>query len=371
MAPGVVDGTLFGGNGAGLAADLTALTVQYLAPTTQTIPITQTAVTLTVYAICQEIDAEPAVLPFFNVSDPSVTQAGIGNDGAMLPTSRQGRLSFVAATTAPAAPVGGYIVALYTLQIADGVRDLSSVIVSRVANVFFPTIPTLVKGRLLREIVMATTGMYTSGPDAAIIEVEQVGGGASGAGVPGNATNYVSVGSSGGAGGYARYWCAPVINGLVTIGAGGSKTASGEGANAGGATTFCSLVSTAGGAANTVGPSIAPGTSAQVGQGPGGAVSVLNATAVTMVASYDGENAACSYVFNNGPSAPGIAVSALGAGGPFGTGGANTNGSDGNPGRGYGSGGAGAASTDGSPHAGGAGMGGLVIVREWSGVMLS
>jgi len=366
LAGGVVDASLYGGNGSGLAADMTALTNQYLVSSTQTLAITLTGVLLTVYAVCSEVDVNPQVLPFYNVANPAQTQSGIGNSGSTLPTTRTGIVTFTVATTPPAAPVGGCVVPLYTIDVPAGASDLTGATIEPLAP-FYPSIPTLTKGRLLREIRMDTSGPYTSGPDASILEIEQVGGGASGAGVPGNATNYVSVGMSGGAGGYARYWCKPVANGQVVVGAGGAVTSVGGAGNAGGDTNFCGLVVTGGGLSNPAGTSIAPGVSAQMGQGVGGAVTVAAPDAVDMVVSYRGPIAGCSYVFANGSGVAGVAVSALGASGPFGSGGANTNGSDGNAAEGHGAGGGGGASVDGSPHSGGAGTGGLVIIREWSG----
>jgi len=366
IGPGVVDATLYGGNGSGLVADNSLLMCQYLSNVAQQVSVGMTGTTVTLYAVCSEVDTDAQVLPFYNVSNPSQTQAGIGNSGAALPTMRRGQIAFSVGTSAPAAPQGGCVVALYAIAVPAGASDLSGATITALAP-FYPTIPVLAKGRLLREIRISSTGAYSSGSDAALLEIEQVGGGASGAGVPGNAANYVSVGSSGGAGAYARYWCSPVRNGQVVIGAGGAVTAAGAGANAGGDTNFCGLVVTGGAQANAAGTSIAPGVSAQVGQGVGGSVTVLDASAVEMVVSYAGPNASSSYVFSNGAGVAGVAVSALGASGPFGSGGANTNGSDGNPAHGYGAGGGGSASVDGSAHAGGAGTGGLVIVREWSG----
>ncbi|EHH67022.1 hypothetical protein [Gluconobacter morbifer] len=126
-APGVMDVQTLGGNGGGLEADGATVTCQYINPAAQTVMLVGSGATYTVFAVCSEQDVDQTLLPFFNVSNPAQTQAGIGNDGTALPTRRQAGMTFVVSTVAPQAPAGGCVVALYTLTVAQGVTTLAGI----------------------------------------------------------------------------------------------------------------------------------------------------------------------------------------------------------------------------------------------------
>lgn len=352
VAPGVVDATSFGGAGGGLAADPTPLACQYINPQVQTVAVSSTGATLTVFAVCSERDIDPAVLPFYNAANPTQTQAGVGNAGGNLPTCRTGSLSFVIGTSAPAAPSGGAVVALYTFTVAAGVSTLAGV-VPTAGRVFWPTIPELATMTLLQAATTPMALASSSGPLtvpawASRVELRAIGGG--GGGSTSNAMTPADgsfSGSGGGAGGdaWGLYAVNPASTGTLTltIGAGGGQQ------ETGGAT-----VVSYGGA-----------TLLQAGGGAGGAFYSSQGSA-----GGDGGTASGGTIWNltggyGGDGQSGVGTfSGNGGNGPWGGGGrcGNIGGKDATA---YGAGGGGAysASANGTTSPGGAGYQGCVLYR--------
>ncbi|MBS1103476.1 hypothetical protein JK202_10680 [Gluconobacter sp. Dm-62] len=235
IAPGVMDVSTIGGNGGGLGADTTALTCQYTSTASQTVTLPAAGNTYTVYAICFEQDADPIVLPFFNASNPTQTQAGIQNSGGALPVRRTGIISLVAATTPPSAPAGGYVVALYTIAVPQGASSLAGVTVEP-GQVFWPTIPELATHALLKASTEPMTLVTGNGSVpvpawASRVELRVIGGG--GGGAASQATTTVSSFSGAGGGGGGDAWGIYAVsptqgNGLaITVGNGGGSEQTG------------------------------------------------------------------------------------------------------------------------------------------------
>ena len=233
LAPGIMDATPIGGNGGGLAADITSLTCQYVSTASQTVTLPGTGNTYTVYAVCSEQDADPIVLPFFDASNPSQTQAGIQNNGSALPVRRTGVISIVAAANPPSAPAGGCVVALYTIAVPQGASSLSGVTVQP-GQVFWPTIPELATQALLKACTEPMTLVSANGSVpipawASRVELRVVGGG----GAASQALTTVSSFSGGGGGGGGDAWGVYSVsptqgNGLaITVGSGGGSEQTG------------------------------------------------------------------------------------------------------------------------------------------------
>lgn len=204
------------------------------------------------------------------------------------------------------------------------------------------------------------SGTYTPSDGITSIIVELVGGGGSGAGATASASQ-VSAGGGGGAGGYSieRILAAALgATETVTIGAGGAAPTAGNNAgNAGGTTSFGSLLSATGGSGGGTSSTAAvigvAGTDA--GAGSGGDVNAQGgagggATARFSDAIVLGGGGGDSY-FGGG----GAARLTFGAASVAGRQGGN-----------YGAGGSGGVSIDaGGAVAGGAGAAGVVIVTEY------
>ncbi|MDE7540740.1 glycine-rich domain-containing protein [Gluconobacter sphaericus] len=235
LAPGVIDATSLGGNGGGLSADTTALTCQYISTESQIVTLPGSGNTYTVYAVCSEQDVDPTVLPFFNASNPSQTQAGIQNDGGALPVRRAGVLSLVAAANPPSAPSGGCVVALYTIAVPQGASSLSGVTVQP-GQVFWPTIPELATQALLKACTEPMTLVTVNGSVpvpawASRVELRVIGGGGGGAASQSMTTAGAFSGAGGGGGGdaWGIYAVSPTQgNGLaITVGSGGGSEQTG------------------------------------------------------------------------------------------------------------------------------------------------
>jgi hypothetical protein len=220
-------------------------------------------------------------------------------------------------------------------------------------------IQTPLVGRLLKRTVLTSGTSFTTGASTNSILVRMVGGGGGGAGCT-SVASAASAGGGGGAGGYAEKLFAVAPNTAYTYAIGAAGTGvSGAGGNNGTASTF------------------AVGATTVTANGGSGAPV---ATAVTTLVAYAGGAGAA--ISTNGdvnsagqPGAPGVTlivatpIVASGAGGatPFGAGG---NGlaavGAGNNGLGFGSGGGGAATGASTVRTGGNGVGGVIVVDEFS-----
>lgn len=348
---GVVDATNFGGAGAGLPADLSSVTVQYLNASSVNVPIPNTGANFTLYAICFEQDVDATVLPFYNVGNPSQTQSGPENTGQALPTRRMAGMSFVAATSPPQVGVGSSVVALYTLNVPSGVQNLSGLHAVPL-EVFWPTIPQMATRSLVANVTQSTQFLLANTslqvPQwASRVELRAIGGGGGGAASTTTNVNGSLSGSGGGAGGDAwGVYDVDPTNGaplVVSIGQGG-------GSGQTGGTTLMTYQGR---------------TLLQANGGQGGSF-----YSPTGSAGGNGGSASGGTVWNQAGSTGadgqcGTLVFAGGGGaGPWG--GAGRSGSQGGrPATHYGAGGGGAysVSTEGLPSLGGAGYQGCVLYR--------
>ncbi|CAI9121019.1 glycine-rich domain-containing protein [Brytella acorum] len=352
VAPGVLDANPIGGAGAGLAADETVLSVQYLNSNVQTVTIPTSGIVCTIYAVCQESDIDFDVLPFYNSAQPSQTLAGVSNDGQALPTRRTGTMNFIAATTPPSGPAGGIVVPLYTLVVPSNVTSLAGV-TAEAGQVFWPTIPELATMTLLKAVaappsIMLNGGTLVIPAWASRIELRAVGGGGGGSTSSASSADTGSFsGSGGGAGGdaWGVYSVDPASSNAleVTIGSAGGQQETGG-------TTLVSyggvtLLQAAGGAPGSFYSS--RGSSG----GGGGAASGGTIWNLTGGWGGDGQNNAYS-------------LSGYGADGPWGGGGrAGADGGMGATKFGAGGGGAYTVASENTVSSGGSGYQGCVMYR--------
>jgi len=382
VGPGIVnawnkiDTTSIGAQGAGLATNGSGVTNQYLNETTQTVTIPSAGATYGIYAICSEQDTDNTVLPYYNSTNPSQTQAGPNNAGTALPTRRTGTMSFIAATTAPTAATGQVVVELYTVTVPSGATNLSAATLTAL-SVFYPTIPQLKPGRLIRVVEITGTQLYAPSANCASFEVELWGaGGASGGAASNSGGTSASVGTPGGGGGYARFRIDRSIQTAssftVTIGSGGVGGIIGVGGT-GGTSSFGSLVTCNGGAGGNTSGSVANGTAYWGGQSVGGAVTINAATGLSVVLASKGINGESSFIIpaasGSGTPVPFCGAPAHGGAGTGGNNGITT--TDNGTGSGlnafgYGSGGGGCGSVGTGSSGGGNGAPGLCIIREYT-----
>lgn len=378
IATGPIDQEAIGGLGGGLPADADTILNQFDSWSSQTVTLTAGA-TNVIWAVCSEVDGDDAALPFYNSENPSQTLAGSANSGADLPTQRQARVSIVCATTAPATPVGGAVVALYSVTVPSSATTLTG-LTATPQNAFYPTVPELMRGRLLSTIKITSSQNYTPSRWAKTLVVEMVGGGGSGAGAPAvnTGSNYVSCGSPGAAGAYARFivdlTTLPISSIPLTIGSAGVGAIGGMGSG-GGSTSFGTYVTCGGGGqGQTI--SAAPGISSWGGAASGGVVSASGASAITMIESYKGSDGWAPVILcglSGASATTGVPFPIPGSPSRFGAGGYPGNVVNSNAviesaaSRGsYGAGGGGSGSTGTGTTTGANGSPGVMIIQEYS-----
>lgn len=378
IATGPIDQGAIGGLGGGLPADTDTILNQFDSWSSQAVTLTAGA-TNVIWAVCSEADGDEAVLPFYNSENPSQTLAGSANSGADLPTQRQARVSTVCATTAPETPVGGAVVALYSVAVPSSATTLTG-LTATPQNAFYPTIPELMRGRLLSTIKITSSQNYTPSRWAKTLVVEMVGGGGSGAGAPAvnTGTNYVSCGSPGAAGAYAQFCIdlttLPISEIPLTVGAAGVGAVGGSG-SAGGSTSFGAYVTCGGGGyGNAI--CAAPGTSTWGVAPAGGLVTSTATSGLTIISDFKGEDGWAPVIlcgFSGSSPSVGVPFPIPGASSPLGSGGYPGNVGNSNAtmesaaSRGsYGAGGGGSGSTGTGTTTGGNGAPGVIIIREYS-----
>lgn len=214
-------------------------------------------------------------------------------------------------------------------------------------------------GRLLNIQVFYNSGTYTPTIGTKKVIVEMVGGGGGGAGARAAGPGQVAVGGAGGAGSYAKGQFTSGFSGVqVTVGSKGlGGTVSDPYASGGGASSFGSLMTAAGGDTGTP-----AGPTSSFPFSTVSAVVSAGATGANIIGT-PGEGASSSAVISSS-----VIVDAPGGSSHFGAGGfitaTNTNGVKGS---GYGSGGGPSSVTAGNAAvAGGDGAPGLVIIWEYA-----
>ena len=209
-------------------------------------------------------------------------------------------------------------------------------------------------GRLLRVTIFTASGTWNKGVGTNSVEVEVVAGGGAGGGTGTTGASQYSSGAGGSAGGYARKFISNVASPqTVTVGAGGSGV-SGAAGNSGQSSSFGALVSATGGgggqrsAASAGSTYSSPGAS---GTATGGDINISGGS---------GSPGWTGASITNGSGG-------MGGNNPLGFGAGPGLNSTGGAALGYGGGGGGTQNGPSIPaQAGGAGSGGIVIVREYA-----
>jgi len=220
------------------------------------------------------------------------------------------------------------------------------------------------QGRLLGEVYLTSSTIYTPPPGTRYVEIELVGGGAGSGGVPAPAnTSQVNVSTGGSAGSYVRariYNAALFTNVQVTIGAPGPGGAVGTHDGVpGGTTSFGTYTAPGGSGGKTASVTSFPNAGLSVGTGQG-------SPSTSADISYVGAGPTLWQVINGT-----VGVTSIGGASPFGPGGYTSIGVDGGAqgaagGLGAGGGGVMAPSTYTQGLAGAPGGQGLAIVRAYS-----
>jgi hypothetical protein len=301
-------------------------------------------------AAFQETDDSPIILPYYNASNPSQSFSGPSNSGSAQNTMRNQRVQLrlrlgipgnSGSQTTPDSDSGW--VGLYQITVSYGQSVVTAANIGVIASAPFLTwkLPSLRPGFGSGVQSFSSSGSFTVPAGVTQVEVEIWGAGAgSFASVPGLA-------SGGGAGGgYAKRLVSGLSPGQaipVTVGTGGSAgTTAGTAARPGGTSSFGQFVSATGGSLNYLATSASPGNGATpAGVGVGGDVNFTG-------------SAGQAGVLNQG-----------GMGGASPIGGTQNSGTTGNPGvfPGGGAAGAGTGSAGNTAFNGGAGGGGLAVVR--------
>lgn len=214
------------------------------------------------------------------------------------------------------------------------------------------------RGRLIGVQKFAGIGAwtYTPTPGTQSVVVEVQGGGGAGGGARETGAGFVSVGSGGASGGYARSRITSGFAGVtVTVGAGGNPVNGGNGGN-GGASSFGSFLSASGGGGGaTAGPTGAPWLTGGGWPGNGTGGNIENSPGAPGGVSLSLTTGAANF------GAPGGSSRFSGGGSPRSGGGAGVDAS------GFGGGGGGTASGQNwAALSGGAGAAGIVIIWEYA-----
>lgn len=339
-----------------LAADLTDQIVKTginLQSTsfTLTAPVTSgQSINYLIEAAFAEMDAVPVVLPYVNAANPAQPYSGPSNSGTAQNTQRTQRVQLqlkpgaaAAAGTQTTPAVDSGWVGLYVLTVNYGQSSLTAANIAVAPGAPFLNykLPSLRPGFASIQVYTAN-GAFTVPNGVASAHVTVIGGGGSG--------GYHSTmpGAGGGAGGSAEGVVTGLVAGQVvsvSVGAGGPAPASPANGNAGGTSSFGTMMSATGGAGG------AGGTVVQFAMA-GGAGGLGVGGQINRGGSYglDGIVVACRGGDGGGPgngrasSGPLAGISATGFGGGGGGGGTTTSGSP-----------------VGSPP--GAGASGIVVVR--------
>lgn len=236
------------------------------------------------------------------------------------------------------------------------------------ANPSYQNYPSLTPSIVIQKFT--ASGTYTPTTGMRYCKVEVFGAGGSGGGSTSSVAGHLAVSSGGGAGGYARdfYYQTDIgTSQTITIGAGGAApTAGNNNGNAGGTTSFGSLLSATGGSGGV------NSGDTTVGAVPsGGAGGVGTGGDLQLTGSAGGSGFAITTTSLSTSNA--ILLSGQGAYLGYGSGAigrsllSGSSGSAGNSAGNYGGGGSGACSTGvgGGTLAGGAGASGFVLITEW------
>ncbi|MCU4119287.1 hypothetical protein [Variovorax sp. N23] len=229
-------------------------------------------------------------------------------------------------------------------------------------NQIAQAIPILTPGRQIGHRVFTSSTTYTPTPGTAFVEIEVVGAGAAGGGVPTTTAGQVAVGAGGTSGARAigRFAVAAVTGQTITVGAAGVGALNATGGN-GGASSVGSLIvangGTGGSAGTASGSSIALGNTTQAAATGGNIFNETGRIARLAVVVFG----SLAYGGDGGDSAHGAGGSGFAS--PLGTLSGN-----GLAATGYGAGGGGALATtsNASTRSGGNASPGVVVIKEFA-----
>lgn len=306
-------------------------------------------------------DAAGSTTAYTATYSPAITSLADSHTLA-LDTSAIGTNTTTTPTFSPNGLTARTIVKNGGAALAIGDMPTRAILSYDAANTRWILLNPALQGMLLTTVTITSTGAnnYTPTTGAKMFKVTLVGGGAAGGGTPATTGTQSSAGGGGGAGAARVAWLTksqldaigyPIV---VTIGAGGTGVVGANG-NAGGTSSFGSLMTCNGGTASNVGTAITP----------------------PLISSSHGTNGTSS---GQGIAQGGIQPTAgkcfgtssvlTGAGGGcyLGTGGQEfNNAAAGSAGTGYGAGGGGSGVyASGIALAGGAGANGVCIIEEYA-----
>jgi hypothetical protein len=297
-----------------------------------------------------EFDSNPVVLPYYNASNPAQAFSGPSNSGSPQNTLRTQRVQLQLKAGVPA-NTGSQVtptsdsgwVGLYQIVVSFGQTQVTTSNITVVPTAPFLNwkLPGLRPGFGSGVQSFVNGGNFIVPAGVTQVEVEVWGAGA------GSYSSVPGLPSGGGSGGgYARKLVTGFVPGqsvAVVIGAGGvAGTTGGAAASPGGTSSFGQLVSATGGSLNFLANTSAPGNGATPpGVGVGGDVNFTGSAGQAAVANQGG----------------------MGGASPIG--GTQNSGGTGNGGifPGGGAAGAGTGASGNTAFNGGAGAGGLIVVR--------
>ncbi|KDE19652.1 hypothetical protein AZ09_10290 [Acetobacter aceti 1023] len=356
-----VDAAAIGGNGGGLPADVGTTENQYYSTSNTVITIPAAGTVYTVYGHCYEQDTDDTVLPFYNASNPSQTQAGPNNLGNSLPTVRSGVVDLIVALEEPSVDIG-FVLPLFTVSVPTGSTNTNSAIISY-AELFYPAIPQLERGRYLGTQKFTSSGTYTPSNRARMARVRMCGAGGPGGFAQANSdTTHVSAGGSGGAGGEIEFWF-DVSDGAaqsITVGASAESTNTNIQSTSG-SSWFGAAVECQGGNEGGYGITTSD-ASLSIGVQAGGGPTYIhdNTKVLSVVYQKQGQGGSGGWAIN-GTVYPGIGTPS-----GWGSGTYTTDNGPGTAASGFGAGGAGGGSNTTTGYAGGLGSAGIVIIEEYA-----
>jgi len=277
-AYGALDTATYGSLGGDSTDSIVKMGIN-IAPTIVAINVPNTvgqSIVSFVEAAFQEADVTPVVLPYFNAAAPDQPWLGPNNTGQSQATQRVQRVALraragVAAPTGTALPPaiasGWYPIATITTSYAQTAINVADIAPSALAPIIPFRLPNLRPGFSTVQ-AYASSSSFTVPAGVTSAKVRVIGGGGGGGG---NTTQ--GGGGGGGGGGYAEMVVSvtPGQTIAITVGSGGaggsnaSGTATGNNGQAGGTSSFGSVVAASGGSGG--GGSLVGG---QGNSGPGG-----------------------------------------------------------------------------------------------------
>lgn len=315
----------------------------------------------------------PQVLDYYNAANPAQTWAGPSNDGQPNQTLVTARVSLGISSGS----IPGGTVALYTVTVPQGATAITAAMIQQAGTPsigpFYPTIPQLVPGRLLKVYpVFASSSafVYAPTPGTRLVRVRGWAPGGPGGSTPACSGTQGASGGGGSGGAYAEiiYNVGDIQGATISVPNNPGQPAAGS--VSGNSAANLTIVSASGSTILT----LPGGTAGQLGvadntriTGGAPAPGIVNAAALgTVLMISSGASGESGFVLNASSAFYGYGGSG-GSNGSGTPGGSSAGGNKGGAGGGYGAGGAGACTApSGAAQQGGFGGDGHLIVEELS-----